>query len=78
MKEKILKVLSEAMPNINFTASNSLVDDGILDSFALVGVVNVLSMEFDVNFGVDQLTPKNFNSLDLIAATVEELLKEKN
>ncbi|MBQ6775180.1 MAG: hypothetical protein IJP53_01855 [Synergistaceae bacterium] len=77
MKEKILKLLSETMPNINFTASNSLVDDGILDSLAIVGVVNELSLEFDVTFDIDQLTPQNFNSLDAMAATVEQLLKEK-
>ncbi|MBR0095289.1 MAG: hypothetical protein IJP91_08420 [Synergistaceae bacterium] len=77
MKEKILKLLSETMPNINFTASNSLVDDGILDSLAIVGVVNELSLEFDVTFDIDQLTPQNFNSLDSMAATVEQLLKEK-
>ena len=77
MKEKILKLLSETMPNINFTASNSLVDDGILDSLAIVGVVNELSLEFNVTFDIDQLTPQNFNSLDAMAATVEQLLKEK-
>ena len=31
MEEKILALLSEEFPEIDFTASNELVDDGILD-----------------------------------------------
>lgn len=78
MREKILRLLSEALPQVDFLASNSLVDDGVIDSLIVVGVVNVLSMEFDITFDIDQLIPENFNNLDAMTATVEKLLEAKN
>lgn len=75
MKEKILALVTEVLPQIDFTASDSLVDDGYLDSLSIVTLVSELSMEFDIQFDMTQLTPENFNSLDAIVATVEELMK---
>lgn len=73
MKEQILSILSEVLPNIDFTASDRLVDDGILDSISIVTLVSELSMEFDVEFDLDQLEPKNLNSIDAIVQTVQSL-----
>lgn len=73
MKERILEILSEALPQIDFTASNALVDDGILDSLSIVTLVSELSLEYDVEFDLDQLEPKNLNSIDAIVETVKSL-----
>ena len=76
MKEQILALLSEVLPQIDFTASDTLVDDGILDSLSIVTLVSELSMEFGVIFDMNQLEPKNLNSIDAIVETVENLQKE--
>lgn len=73
MKERILEILAEVLPQIDFTASDSLVDDGILDSLSIVTLVSELSMEFDVVFDMDQLEPENLNSIDAIVETVKSL-----
>ena len=73
MKERILKICAEALPQIDFTASDALVDDGILDSLSIVTLVSELSMEFGVIFDMEQLEPKNLNSIDAIVETVESL-----
>lgn len=73
MKEKILQTLKEILPQIDFTASDRLVDDGILDSLSIITLVSELSMEFDINFDLDQLEPKNLNSIDAIVDTVNQL-----
>ena len=73
MKEKILKLCSDVLPQIDFTASDVLVDDGILDSLSIVTLVSELSMEFNVEFDLDQLEPKNLNSIDAIVETVKAL-----
>ena len=73
MKERILEILSEALPQIDFTASDSLVDDGILDSLSIVTLVTELSQEFGVVFELDELEPENLNSLDAITETVMRL-----
>lgn len=76
MKERILALLETAMPMIDFTSSDRLVDDGILDSMSIVMLVSELSMEFGVEFDLDHLEPANLNSIDAIVATVEQLLEK--
>lgn len=76
MKEKILEILSEALPQIDFTASDALVDDGILDSISIVTLVSELSMEFDVTFDMNLLEAENLNSIDAIVETVQNLQKK--
>lgn len=73
MKERILQILAEVLPQIDFTASDTLVDDGVLDSLSIVTLVSELSMEFDVVFDMDQLEPENLNSIDAIVETVKSL-----
>ena len=74
MKEQILKILNDALPQIDFTSSTRLVDDGILDSLSIITLVSELSMEFDVDFDLEQLEPQNLNSLDAIVETVKQLM----
>lgn len=75
MKERILKLCKEVLPQIDFTSSDALVDDGILDSLSIVTLVSELSMEFGVTFDMDQLEPENLNSIDAIVETVQNLQK---
>lgn len=75
MKEQILKLCEEVLPHIDFTASDKLVDDGILDSISIITLVSELSIEFSVEFDLANLEPENINSIDAIVATVQELQK---
>lgn len=74
MRERILEILKQSLPQINFESSAELVDDGILDSLSIVTMVSELSMEFGIVFDMDELTPENFNSVDAIVETVKELM----
>ena len=75
MKERILELLSDALPQIDFTSSDSLVDDGILDSLSIVALISELSMEFGVTFDMENLMPEHLNSIDAIVETVQNLQK---
>lgn len=77
MRERILKLLSEVLPQIDFTASDALVDDGILDSLSIITIISELSMEFDVMFDMAQLEPENLNSIDAMVSTVQYLQQKK-
>ncbi len=72
MKQKILYVLSENYPEIDFESSDELVDDGTLDSLTVVGIISALSAEFDVELPYEEITPENFNSIDAITALFEK------
>ena len=73
MKEQILALVEEVLPQIDFTASDKLVDDWLLDSLSIVTLVSELSMEFGVTFDMNELTPENLNSIDAIVETVQKL-----
>lgn len=60
--EKLLKILNELRPDIDFTQNNKLIDDDILDSFDIVTIVGELNVEYDLEIGVKDLQPENFNS----------------
>ena len=77
MKKKILEILADALPQIDFTTSARLVDDGILDSLSIVTIVTELSIEYDVEFDLDQLEPCNLNSVDAMADTILSLKGKK-
>lgn len=75
MKERILEILGEALPQIDFTSSDKLVDDGILDSLSIVMMFSELSMEYDIEFDLAEITPEQINSIDAIVETVKSLQK---
>ena len=73
MEQKILELLSEEYPEIDFNTSNALVDDGILDSLTITGIIAALTMEFDIEIPYEEIIEDNFNSIKGLAAMVERL-----
>ena len=73
MREHVLKLLSTEFADVDFTSSDTLVDDGILDSLILVELISTLSMEYGITIPYEEIIPDNFNSLDAIASLVERL-----
>ena len=76
MEEKVLEVLSSEFPQIDFTSSDTLVDDGILDSLTIVSIISTLNMEFDIEIPYEEIIEENFNSIKGLAAMVERLQNE--
>ncbi len=76
MEEKVLEVLSSEFPQIDFTASDALVDDGIIDSLTIVSIISTLNMEFDIEIPYEEIIEENFNSIKGLAAMVERLQNE--
>ena len=74
MKEKILEILSETYPEIDFESSDELVDDGTLDSLTVVGIISALSSEVDVELPYEEIIPENFNSVDAMAEVFEKYM----
>lgn len=73
MEEKILNLLSAEYPEIDFNSSDSLVDDGLLDSITITGIIAILTMEFGINIPYEEIIEENFNSIKSLANMVERL-----
>lgn len=73
--EKLLKILSEIRPDVDFINEKSLIDDGILDSFDVVSIISELDDHYNVQIRISELDPENFNSIESIWKLINELKK---
>ena len=76
MREKILDILLNIRPDVDFENEKALIDDRILDSFDILAVVAELDEEFDVEINVQDLLPENFNSVEGLMDLVTRLQEE--
>ena len=74
--DRLLRILSELHPEVDFESERNLMDDGILDSFDMVALVTEINEEFDVRIGIENLIPENFNSTNAIMRLIEKLEEE--
>ncbi|MBQ7216060.1 MAG: acyl carrier protein [Synergistaceae bacterium] len=70
MREKVLRLLKNALPGVDFEGSANLVDDGILDSMAVTVIIAELTMEFGIDIPFDELESRNFNSVDAMVSLI--------
>lgn len=73
MEQKVLDLLTEEFPDIDFASSDALVDDGILDSLTITGIIAALTMEFGITIPYEEIIEENFNSVAGLAKMVERL-----
>ena len=71
--DRIINILEDVKPGVDFSNTNRLIDDGILDSFDIVILVGELNDAFSVHIGVEDLVPENFNSVEDIHALITRL-----
>ena len=76
MRDKILEILTEVRPDIDFESETELVSGNILESFDIVQIVAELDDEFDIEISPKDLTADNFNSLDALEELIERLQDE--
>ena len=70
-QEKLLKILTETCPGVDFQQETALIDDGILESLDIVTIVSEIMDEFEVELNVEDLLPENFNSLEAMLELIE-------
>ncbi len=68
----VLEILEELQPGTEFIGSNTLIDDGILDSYDIVSLVGELNDEYKITIPMWELEPRNFNSVEAIEALVNK------
>ena len=72
MKQKIVEILTELRPEFDFTEEVNFIEEGMLDSFDIVSLVDELETNFNVKIDGVDIIPENFSSID----SIEALLKK--
>lgn len=73
MKEKLMAILEEVRPDIEFEEETQLIDEGVLDSLDILTIVTAIGETFGVDIDIDDLEPENFNSVEAMLALIKKL-----
>ena len=74
--EKLINILLELHPDVDFEKAESLMDDMILDSFDIISLISEISDEYDVTIPAEAIIPENFNSAKKLYELITELMDE--
>lgn len=73
MKEQIIKILTELRPEFDFSQEGvNFIEEGMLDSFDVVNLVNDLDSTFGISIDGVDILPENFATVE----SIEQLLKK--
>jgi len=73
--EKLIQILKDIKPHLDYEKEEHLIDDGLLDSFDIVILVGQLNDAFHVNISIAALKPEHFNSAQAMFQLIESLRK---
>lgn len=71
---ELINALKEAYPDIDFANEKNLIDDGIIDSVAMVTIISVIEDTFDISVTMEYIQPSYFQSVDTMWEMIEELM----
>ena len=60
--EKLMAILKDINPNLNYETETRLIDGGLLDSFSILSLIPELEDTFGIEITPVDLVPVNFNS----------------
>jgi len=71
-KEKLVKILMDINPDIDYEKEISLVDDGLFDSLEVMTIVTEIEDRFHIDIDPDDVIAENFNSVEKILKIIEK------
>lgn len=74
--DRLIEILSDLHPDIDFETEDGLVDNGILDSLDIVTLITEINDSFDVSIPAEEIIPENFNSAEALYALILKLDEE--
>ena len=73
---ELLEIFNEIDDTIDYETETGLIDDHLLDSFAIISLVSELEDAFDISIDAAEMTPENFNSAANLWKMVERLQED--
>lgn len=71
--ERLLALLNDMRPEVDFNSEKALIDDGIIDSSEVIELITDLEDEFDIEITMDYIQPRYFNSAEAMWTMIQEL-----
>jgi len=68
----IYEMLKELRPEHDFKASSNFIEDGLLDSFDLISLIDMLEEKYSVTIDGLDIIPENFDCVESIVKLVKK------
>ena len=75
--EKLIEILEDIHPDVDYETCTDLIDGHILDSLSIISLVAELEDEFDITIPAVDIIPANFNSAAAMWKMIERLSEEE-
>ena len=75
--DELIEILEDIQPDADYETCTTLIDDGILDSFAILSIVSELEDAFDIRITPAEIIPENFNSAQALWDLIQKLEDEE-
>ena len=75
MQKKIYEILNEINEEILSYDGENMFDDGLIDSFQAVDLINELEDAFDIEIDASYVTEENLKTKEAIVAMVEKIME---
>ena len=74
--EKLLAILEDLNPGVDYENCEDLIDGHYLDSLLIISLIAELEDAFDVTIPAVEIVPDNFNSAKRMMAMIERLSED--
>lgn len=70
--DKIYEMLEELRPEHDFKESQDFIEEGLIDSFDLITLINMLEEEYGITIDGLDVVPENFCNVEAIVELVKK------
>lgn len=74
--ERLMEILEEIQPGVDYENCKTLIDDHILDSFGILSLVSEIEDEYEIEVLPAELVAENFNSAESLWEMICRLKEE--
>ena len=71
--DQLLELLKDINEDVDFTAQTAIIDDEVIDSLDLTGLIADMEDTFDIEIGMNDIVPENFNTVDAMWDMIQRL-----
>lgn len=75
--ERLIEILEDIQPDIDYNDCEDLVDGHYLDSLAILSLIAELEDEYDVTIPTVEIVAANFNSAKAMWSMIQRLQEEE-
>ncbi len=69
---EILEILADIRPEHDFASSEDYIEDGLLDSFDIISLIDIIQENYGATVDGLDIVPENFCSAEAIAALIRK------